>query len=147
MFNSDLYVLTRKEKRMLAKVDTTVDEAWIILKRNYKLLEALYYDMDYVGYIGCPHCRTDYLCAGVFFSPCRWKAINEDLPEPMKGYWCCKQTFGGVKLSETDIVEYSYSQEYIHFEWLDCITDEDFLLAERFLIGHIEWAMRVIRNG
>jgi len=152
MFNSDLYVLTRKEKKMLAKVETTVEEAWKILERNYNLLEGLYCDVCVSYEIGCPHCNCGHKCNGYLVNEistlnipvCKWKAISMYYKTYKKTYWCIHQTFGGINLNDVaNMITYNNDSEHID-ELPD--NDEGFVKCERFLLGHMEWAMRIIRN-
>jgi len=132
MISKDLYVLLPEEIQQLALVDTTMQQAWQIYERNITLLKDLYCGVvDYPHFSGCPHCVPTYACIS---SQCKWLAVRASC---YRKYACCKQTFGGLTLDETN-VRYGWGDEEIgplSYPYED---------TESFLIGHIEWAQMII---
>jgi len=134
MISKNLYVLTPVEQQELSLVDTTLSQAWQIYERNMPLLEALYLNEEYEGSVGCPHCCVGYRCCE---TKCKW--LNVPGLTGGYGYPYCEQTFGGYKARSPRIqLGYGWRNEYIGRNlW-------DFEGTETFLLGHIEWAQRLI---
>ena len=136
MISKNLYVLTPQEQQQLALVDTTLAQAWQIYDRNMPLLEALYSDEEYEGEVGCPHCCAGFHCLK---HDCKWLAVHNKVDA--FDFPCCKQTFGEVGL-HGGMMSVSYG-------WADQSTfapryAHTFNRTETFLLGHIEWAQRLI---
>jgi len=140
MISKNLYVLTPVEQQELSLVDTTLSQAWQIYERNMPLLEALYLNEEYSGGVGCPHCCEGLQC---YETKCKWLAAHEKLG-PFK-FPCCQQEFGGVKHGQAGlVVGYGSFDEEIDVIDVDPFCDPSFTKTETFLLGHIEWAQRLI---
>jgi len=137
MISKNLYVLTPVEQQELSLVDTTLSQAWQIYDRNMPLLEALYLNEEYEGEVGCPHCCEGYRCT---FSKCKWLNLYRE-EEFSYGAPCCRQTFGGYAARDSSVVVgYGWCFEDIGYGLSGLI----FNATETFLLGHIEWAQRLI---
>jgi len=134
MISKNLYVLTPVEQQELGLVDTTLSQAWQIYERNMPLLEALYDEEFHDGEIGCPHCCEDFKCEEI---NCSWLAVH--LYAGVYSLPCTRQTFGGVAYNGL-LVGYGWDDESLD------ATDPcgDPTDTETFLLGHIEWAQRLI---
>lgn len=126
-------VLRPKEKKVLAKVKTTAEEAEMILERNTELLRSLWRGEDYFGNMGCPHCRPSLGCCA-----CRWDAICDDL-EYQDSWVCLQMPFGGVAYFNAPSVRYSHDKESLVLD--NEVKDH---ATATFLRGHIEWALIVL---
>jgi len=141
MISKNLYVLTPVEQQELSLVDTTLSQAWQIYERNMPLLEALYEDEEYSGGVGCPHCCEGLRCHE---TKCKWLAAHEKLG-PFK-FPCCQQGFGGVRHGEVGLaVGYgSFDEDLQRIHPDSFYYTQLFIKTETFLLGHIEWAQRLI---
>lgn len=142
------YILRKEERKALAKVPTAIDEARIILIRNFSLLHRLLWDDIVTGVkkdkptaIGCPHCDlvelskesigSHFSCSG-----CAWDTNEKAGPNSCP---CLCQTFGGYGLNNT-VVEYLCDKEYIEGGQSSLKVDCSVI----FLWGHVEWAFLLL---
>lgn len=148
-------VLTDDEKAVLAKVETTKEQAEQIVRRNAPYLELV---REWIKYrrnddeelepkeilssgVGCPHCTfiedKGFQCEG-----CAWMLATCE--KPGNDYPCIKATFGDVRYA-SGLICYSSDREHvIHFE---TYTLKNLFDLETFLAGHIEWAEIVLAEG
>jgi len=134
-------VLTKREIRQLSRIHTTKKEARQIRRRNVSLLQRLYAFFMERGskyatksWIGCPHCQR-YDCGSCGSGG---EYLDDECPW---GGACCDQTFGGYSLDNQEYVEYTPNSEKI----IDMpLRVGEFRRSERFLLGHIEWADRIL---
>jgi len=134
MISKNLYVLTPVEQQELSLVDTTLSQAWQIYERNINLLDDFYQErIAHKHHIGCPHCVDGFDCGRI---SCKWLAVRTS--DEDGDFACCKQTFGGVRLDECPV---SYGADYEYLGWGSQYPPEN---TETFLLGHIEWAQRLV---
>ena len=150
------FILTRKERNQLRRIETSKEQAETIRWRNQALLMLL--DKLISGKltcassnsrtdIGCPHCDFYHMgCA-----PCAWNLSNVWTNDPP----CIYQRFGNISLatlsdsSRSIQVVYGSNCEWINCECINCETRFNFIEAQQcrtFLLGHIEWANYVLHR-
>ena len=151
-------ILTPDEVRQLAQVATTPAQALDILRRNTELLAGITAGRDVIS-IGCPHCEE----VGTDCSICSWGPAELEFTHL---HPCVHQTFGGIKLPNCSVQDLgpSYSYGDLRLEcglmycfncsrWTEPFSGKarfDFERhgirreAERFVRGHIEWALGVL---
>lgn len=126
------------EWEALAPLPTTIDDAFIILARNERLLVLLTenaYDVDVP--FGCPHCASDWPYGeGTACDDCAWHLVAAT-PVP-----CCAALFGGRRLSDTCVAYYpnraSLRSTAPRFKRS---------AAHAYLQAHVDWAHIVIHLG
>ena len=135
-------ILSQSEIDLLMTVETTLEEAQTILKRNQTLLEVFEAGKNQRTFIGCPHCSCD--CPH-----CAWTRATYSYHRCC----CCEVTFGGVCLDDVNHwISYKSDQECTQHMGNTGGTDDDIDddsrdMCLRFLKGHIEWAMLIIARG
>jgi len=160
-------VLTKEELEILLKVETSVEFANQIIKRNQGLLDFLNtlpatkeeideWDDDcsfrHVEHFGCPHCHYE---KGVFeCEKCVWQKAN---PVSLEKFFCCAITFGGITHEFITSFEYVYLSYSADKEKIigtvpdDELEYDDYFQeledCKTFVKGHIEWAKEVIKRA
>jgi len=141
-------VLTASEKKLLAQVSTTAEDAEMIIERNVPLLQTLKAHYPYNGNVGCPHCAgltrcEDRMRLSQRPRGCAWYLASllkqcgdktGDVPYP-----CCAATFGGWRHDDQNVIAYGSNSEHVYPH------DETDREAVVFIRGHIEWACRVLK--
>jgi hypothetical protein len=122
-------ILSKKELRLLLKVPTSVRQAKQIIKRNTLALKALRANEMKEFHVGCPHCKCKCsTCAYPTYKGCF-------------GDQCLHYMFGGVNYYNINgFIRLAPSS--IRVEGIS----QDIEFAERWLLGHIEWAEAVIKD-
>ncbi len=137
-------VLTEEELENLLKVPTTFEQAKLIKQRNEWALEQLErleknWNAEFSEEIdlGCPHCT--FVGGSHNCDACHWRKYPGD-------YYmrCASASFGGIKLSDVDLVDYGCFTVSVYADGRDEDEIED---AKTFVTGHIEWAEEVIKRG
>ena len=162
-------VLTDKERDLLRKVETTVEQATQIIKRNQTGLDFIktlpFTTKEIENYhlnnnndlivsrlirLGCPHCDEKFSC-----EQCSWQIITG--MNTSSFFPCCCAQFGGVNYSDIhnlEDVRIELAWDSIKIEVLYIPKRikymkkyrEDIRLCKKFLKGHIEFAKGKI-NG
>lgn len=157
-------VLTEKELKRLSKVKpTTKKDAKQILARGEPMLKFLRrlpttregmekgaasnFGVLFAGNVGCPHCHSSFF--GGF--RCKKRKCAWGDKKPKGTVPCCLATFGGVTLNDTTSkhspiwIEYLARGETIHISlYRKGSWREGLRRCIRFVLGHIEWAEKVL---